>query len=198
MNDVLVLFVIVFGVNLLPAFGPPTWSILVVYRLNTEMPTWLLVVTGAAAAACGRLLLALAFRFFGRYLSQKSRKNLQAAREALERRKRNSWIAVGLFAMSPIPSAQLFEAAGLAGVRLVAFTAAFFVGRLVSYTLYAYGAGKIADTSLGEALRGGFSNPIIIGVQVALIALLVVMTRIDWAKLLKQGVSSSSATERKR
>lgn len=184
MNDVLILFLIVFGVNLLPAFGPPTWSILVVYRLDSDMPTAVLVLTGAAAASCGRLLLAAAFRWFGRYLPDKSRKNLAAARQMLERKRRNTWLALGLFAMSPVPSAQLFEAAGLAGVRLLGFTAAFFAGRLVSYSVYAYGAGKLAQTSLGDALRGGFKNPIVIGVQVAVIALLVLMTRIDWEKWL--------------
>lgn len=40
MEDYLLLFLIVFGVNLMPAFGPPTWTILVVYRLNTVIPTW--------------------------------------------------------------------------------------------------------------------------------------------------------------
>lgn len=188
MSDVLILFLIVFGVNLLPAFGPPTWSILVVYRLDSAMPTPVLVLTGAAAAACGRLLLAYAFRWFGRYLSAKSRNNLAAAREAIERKRRNTWLALGLFAMSPVPSAQLFEAAGLAGVRLLGFTAAFFAGRLLSYSVYAYGAGKLAQTSLGDALRGGFRNPIVIAVQVALIVLLVLMTRIDWSKrLAKRG-----------
>ena len=69
-------------------------------------------------------------------------------------------------------------------MRLVGFTAAFFAGRLVSYTIYAYTAGKLRETSLGEALQGGFTNPWLIGLQVALIAGLVLMTRIDWAKLL--------------
>lgn len=184
MEEHLVLFLIVFGVNLLPAFGPPTWTILVVYRLNSDMPTWAIVLIGAGAAACGRLVLAYAFRFFGRHLSAKSRRNLDAARQALEQRKRNTILALGLFALSPIPSAQLFEAAGLAGMRLLGFTAAFFAGRLVSYTIYAYTAGKLRETSLGEALQGGFTNPWLIGLQVALIAGLVLMTRIDWAKLL--------------
>jgi uncharacterized membrane protein YdjX (TVP38/TMEM64 family) len=186
MQDYLLLALIVFGVNLLPAFGPPTWTILVVYRLNTDMPTWHLVLIGAGAAACGRLVLAYAFRFFGRHLSEKSRANLEAARHALEQRKRNTILALGLFALSPIPSAQLFEAAGLAGMRLVGFTAAFFAGRLVSYTIYAYTAGKLRETSLGEALKGGFTNPWLIGLQVALIAALVLMTRIDWEKLLRR------------
>jgi hypothetical protein len=40
-----------------------------------------------------------------------------------------------LFAAAPLPSAQLFEAAGLARVRLRHLVAAFFVGRLVSYSI---------------------------------------------------------------
>ena len=184
MEQYFILFLIVLGVNLLPAFGPPTWSILVVFRLNTEMPTWAIVIIGATAAAIGRYLLANAFWLLRKRLSEKSRKNLEAARELLEKRRRNTIIALGLFAMSPVPSAQLFEAAGLAGVRLLGFTAAFFAGRIVSYSIYAYGAGAIRDTSMGQALKGGFSNPWIIGLQVVLIIGLILMTRIDWARLL--------------
>ena len=184
MEEYIFLFLIVFGLNLLPAFGPPTWSILVVFRLNSDMPTWLLVLVGASAAALGRYLLARAFWLLRNRLSEKSRRNLEAARQALERRKRNTIIALGLFAVSPIPSAQLFEAAGLAGVRLVGFTAAFFAGRLLSYSIYAYTAGRIRETSMGQALQGGFSNPWLIALQVALIACLVAMTRMNWAKIL--------------
>jgi uncharacterized membrane protein YdjX (TVP38/TMEM64 family) len=186
MHDYLLLFLIVLGVNLLPAFGPPTWSVLVVFRLNTDMPTWLLVLLGAGAAAIGRYLLANAFWLLRQRLSDKTRRNLEAAREALQRRRRNTIIALGLFAMSPIPSAQLFEAAGLAGVRLFGFTAAFFAGRLISYSIYAYTAERIRETSFGEALRGGFSNPWIIGLQLVLIAGLVAMARINWTKLLNR------------
>jgi uncharacterized membrane protein YdjX (TVP38/TMEM64 family) len=177
----------------MPAFGPPTWTILVVYRLNTDIPIWLLVLIGAGAAACGRLVLAHAFRLFGRHLSEKSRQNLEAARAALERNRRNTIVALALFAISPIPSAQLFEAAGLAGMRLLGFTAAFFAGRIVSYTIYAYGAGRLRDTSLGEALQGGFNNPWVIGLQVMLIVALVAMTRIKWAKML--GPPSESCSD---
>jgi uncharacterized membrane protein YdjX (TVP38/TMEM64 family) len=184
MHDYLLLFLIVFGVNLLPAFGPPTWSVLVVFRLNTPMPTWLLVLVGAAAAATGRFLLAKAFWLLRNRLPAKTRANLESARAALERRKRNTIVALGLFAMSPVPSAQLFEAAGLTGVRLLPFTTAFFAGRLVSYSIYAYTAERIRETSLGEALQGGFANPWVIALQLVLIAMLVAMMRIDWTRLL--------------
>lgn len=194
MEQYFILFLLVLGVNLLPAFGPPTWSILVVFRLNSDMPTWAIVIIGAAAAAVGRYLLAWAFWLLRKRLSERSRKNLEAAREALERRKRNTIIALGLFAVSPVPSAQLFEAAGLAGVRLLGFTAAFFVGRLLSYTVYTYTAGRIRETSMGQALQGGFSNPWIIALQVALILGLVAMARINWAKVLKMEDRSAAAS----
>jgi len=184
MHDYLILFLVVLGVNILPAFGPPTWSVLVFLRLNLNVPTWALVLVGAVAAATGRFLLAKSFWLLRRRLSDKTRKNLEAAKDALQRKKRNTFVALALFAMSPIPSAQLFEAAGLTGVRLLPFTAVFFAGRLVSYSIYAYTAERIRETSIGEALQGGFRNPWVIALQVLLIVALVFLARIDWAKVL--------------
>ena len=129
----LLFFALVLGVNLMPAFGPPTWTIIALYALNSGLPLAALVLIGAAAAALGRLLLALSFRLIGGRLSQKRRQSLAAARSALESRRRGTLIGLTLFALSPVPSAQLFEAAGLMQIRLIGFTAAFFLGRLVSY-----------------------------------------------------------------
>ena len=183
----LVLFAVVLGVNLLPAFGPPTWTIIVLYGLNSNMPAWLIVPIAALAAASGRFLLANAFRLLANHVSQQTKKNLKAAREAFARNRKGGIAALGLFALSPVPSAQLFEAAGLAGVRLMPFTAAFFAGRLVSYSIYAASAKGIQQSSLGDAFREGLTSPIGIALQVAMIAGLVALARIDWEKLLKRG-----------
>ncbi len=185
MIDYLILFAIVLGVNLMPAFGPPTWSVIVIYGINSKMPAPALVLVAAAAAATGRFLLAHAFRLLARHVSAKTKRNVAAARAAFERKKRNSMIALGLFALSPVPSAPLFEAAGLAKVPLLGFTAAFFVGRTISYSIYLLTTKSIQSTNVGEAFRGVITSPLGIAVQVAMIALLVLFTRIDWAKLLK-------------
>ncbi|KPL66934.1 hypothetical protein SZ64_01780 [Erythrobacter sp. SG61-1L] len=182
----LVLFGIVFGVNLLPAFGPPTWSIIVLYGLNSELPVPAIILVGALAAASGRLVLAHAFRLLGTRVSEKTRSNLTAAREAFERNRKGGIVALGLFALSPVPSAQLFEAAGLAGVKLLGFTAAFFCGRIVSYSIYAYSAKGVKESSFGEVLAGGISSPLGIGLQLAMIAALIALARIDWAKLISR------------
>lgn len=183
----LLFFAIVLGVNLLPAFGPPTWSIIVLFGLNTDLPVIPLVVAGALAAALGRLMLAYGFRLLSRRLPAKTRRNLRAARAALERRKRNLIWGLALFALSPLPSAQLFEAAGLAGVRLLGFTAAFFTGRLVSYSIYAFTADQIRETSIGDAFRQSLTSPLGIIIQLAMLALLVLFTQIDWTKWFGRG-----------
>jgi uncharacterized membrane protein YdjX (TVP38/TMEM64 family) len=183
-TEYLILFGLVLGVNLLPAFGPPTWSIIVLYGFNSELPVPAIVGTGALAAALGRFCLAHGTRLVRPWLSDKTRRNLEAAREALEKNKRGGILALGLFALSPVPSAQLFEAAGLTGVRLLPFTLAFFAGRLASYSIYAGGAKAVEHLTLGQTFRDALTSPLGIGLQVVMLAGLVALARIDWAKLL--------------
>ncbi|MBW8295698.1 hypothetical protein [Sphingopyxis sp.] len=184
MSDYVILFAIVLAVNLLPAFGPPTWSIIVLYGFNSDLSVPGIVLVGALAAASGRYLLAQTFRYFGKYLPRRTRRNLAAAGKALEQRRRNTVLALGLFALSPLPSAQLFEAAGLAGVRLLGFTAAFFIGRTISYAIYAGTANSVRETSIGESFRSALTSLIGLSTQFVMIMMLVALIRIDWRGLL--------------
>lgn len=178
------LFFLVFGLNLLPAFAPPTWSIVVLYGLNGQLPLWALVVTAAVAASLGRFTLAWGCCIFSSRLPQHLRDNLEAARIALHRRSHNVILALGLFLLSPLPAAQLFMAVGLARVPLLGFTAAFFVGRLVTYSVYGWTARKIQQSSIGDAFMETLSSPWGILLQVTMLAALVALVRVDWAKLL--------------
>nr|WP_166180596.1 hypothetical protein [Altererythrobacter segetis] len=182
--EYLILFAIVFGVNLMPAFGPPTWTIIVLYGLNSSLPVPIIVILGALAAASGRFTLANGFRLLAHHVSQKAKANLNAAREALERNRRSGFIGLGLFALSPLPSAQLFEAAGLTGVRLLPFTLAFFAGRLVAYAIYAGSAKAVEGLTLGDTFKETLTSPVGIAIQVAMLVALVVLVKVDWAKLL--------------
>jgi membrane protein YqaA with SNARE-associated domain len=188
----LVLFAIVLAVNLMPAFGPPTWSIIVIYGLETDLPVVPTVAVGALAAALGRFGLAHAFRLLGDRIPRRMRRNLAAARAAFERRKGAGALALGLFALSPVPSAQLFEAAGLAQVRLAAFTTAFFTGRLISYSLYALSARALRTRTLGEAFMEQLTSPLGIGLQLVMIGGLVALATIDWARVGKRRAPTGS------
>jgi membrane protein YqaA with SNARE-associated domain len=173
----------IFGVNLLPAFGPPTWAVLVFFRLNSDLAAVPLVLLGALAAASGRLALAATSRRFRSRFSQRRLENLEAAENALVGSRGKAVAGLGLFALSPVPSAQLFVAAGLLSVPLVPLTAAFFAGRLVSYSLYV-GAASAAKDSLGAVLTDAFASPLGVGLQILMLVGLVALVRVDWARVL--------------
>jgi hypothetical protein len=176
---------VVFGVNLMPAFGPPTWSLLVFFRLQSQIPAVPLVLIGALAAASGRLVLAFGSRRFRGRLSTERLEHLAAARDALEGGPKRALAGLSLFALSPLPSAQLFVAAGLVAAPIASLTAAFFAGRLVSYSVYVT-AASAAKHSLGSIIASSFSSPAGIALQVVMLAGLVVLIRVDWARLLSR------------
>ncbi len=181
----LAVFGIVFGINLLPAFGPPTWAVLVFTRLHWHLNPVALVLIGAVAASCGRFLLALAARRFSGVLPARMRDNLQMASDVLKRNRKSTLAVFGVFVVSPLPSAQLFLAAGLLDLNLVLFTAAFFVGRLVSYSIYV-GVAVLADHQLGSVLGQIFGSPWSIALQVLLLAAVCVLPLLDWRRLLSR------------
>lgn len=185
MSEYLLVVAVVFGVNLLPAFGPPTWALLVALRFSTDVPAVPLVLLGALAAASGRYVLASGSRRLRGRLSRPRRESLDTLERAVSSDRRAAFAGLGLFALSPVPSAQLFVGAGLTGVRLLPLTLAFFSGRLVSYSLYV-GAASAADHELGGALTDFVSSPGGIALQVAMLAALVALVRVDWARALRR------------
>lgn len=182
--EYLIAAAVIFGVNLLPAFGPPTWSILVFFVLGFDLAAAIVVPVAAAAAAAGRLVLATGARRLRGRLSGERLDSLTAAEEALTASRSRAIAGLGLFALSPVPSAQLFVAAGLLEVPLLPLTTAFFAGRLVSYSLYV-GAASVASDSLGEIVGDSLTSPLGIALQVLMLAGLVALVRVDWRRVLE-------------
>ncbi len=180
----LLVVAVVFGVNLMPAFGPPTWALLVFFRLRyPEIPAPALIVAGAVAAASGRLLLALAFRAFGTKLPAKRQESLQVLGHAIGETRGGLLASFALFAAAPLPSAQMFEAAGLARIRLGHLLAAFFLGRLVSYSIYVSTASA-AHQKLSRLFSKGLFSPQAITTELIGVALVIAMVVIDWPSVI--------------
>ncbi len=178
------LILVVFSFNLAPAFAPPTWTVLVYFRLGSEIPALPLVLVGAASSASGRASLAFLTGKLRRFVSTKQRENLAAAGEVLNRRTSHHIFGLALFALSPLPSAQLFEAAGLIGARIIPLTLSFFSGRIVSYGFFVAGASKLKSHGLGEIVMDSFKSPWGIALQILMLIGIYLLTRIDWKKRL--------------
>ena len=165
---------VVFAVNLLPAFGPPTWAILVFFSLQFDLPAVPLILCGALAAAAGRFLLASGSRRLRPRLSADRIEHIGRAQAAISANRRRATAGLGLFALSPVPSGQLFVGAGLMTVPLLPLTAAFFVGRLVSYSIYVT-AATIAERNLGSLALDSLTSPVGVAVQIAMLIGLAIL-----------------------
>ena len=181
------LFALIFGLNLIPAFAPPTWMALALvgFRYH-DTSAALLAGTGAAAATLGRLTLAkLSHRLLRRkLLSDAHRANIDVIKNRLEARRR---LTAGLFlfyAFSPLPSNFLFIAYGLTGLPLLRVALPFFVGRLASYGFFIEsGAAVGRHLEIDSMMSGAYAAAWFIGTQLLILGGLYCFTRVDWKVL---------------
>ncbi len=172
---------VVFGVNLLPAFGPPTWSVLVYARLRWHLDPVALVGLGALAATAGRFVLATGARRVRGVFPASSRANLAALEARLVGRRSVVATLVTLFVISPLPSAQLFGAAGMLDLPLGLLCLGFLAGRLVTYTLYV-STTIVIESQVRSALANVWGEPWWIALQVVLLVVLAVLPAIPWGQ----------------
>lgn len=153
----LVLFAIVLAVGLIPAFGPPSWIFAVFFYHKYHLAFLTVVFITALATTLGRVLLAYVTRIARNYLPNLFISNLTYAQHQLESRRNSVLVLVGLFVLSPLPSAQMFEAAGLLETNLLVLGTAFFFGRLVSLSIY-LSISRVAEPSIHKAWEAGFTS----------------------------------------
>uniref|UniRef100_UPI003F4912A6 hypothetical protein n=1 Tax=Cupriavidus yeoncheonensis TaxID=1462994 RepID=UPI003F4912A6 len=190
MADLLVLAVVIFGLNLMPAFAPPTW--MVISWVGSSLPEAnpaLLALAAACAATTGRLVLAqMAFALVRqRWMREDDRRNIDAVAQWLERRKSMTVGFMLAYALGPFPSNYLFIAYGLAGMRLWMIGLPFFAGRIISYLVWTHIAqvgSRYLDTEVG--LHGAYFSLYFILSQLFLLAALYLFTRVDWVCLLHE------------
>ena len=192
MEVVLALIAIVTIANAVPAFAPPTWMILVYFALHHGTHPLLLIIFGVLSATAGRGILAWYFRKFAEKIPTRFSRNMDYAGEYLKRDTKKEWFLFSLFILSPVSSAQLFEAAGLMKtIKLRPLLIAFALGRSVSYSIYITGAKVVAATNIGELIIHELKSPWAIAAQIALIIGLVWLGSIDWKSIVARSKRSS-------
>ena len=174
MIDYLLMSLVIFAVSLIPAFGPPSWILVMFYTHTYHLHIIPVVLLAAFSTAFGRLVLALVTRYVRQWLPAKVTVNLDAAKAAIRKHRAGIWTLTGLFVLSPLPSAQLFEAAGLLEVKLLPLAVAFMAGRLVTYSIYV-SAANVTITNLESLWAEGFVTPRAVILQLLMIGLIVAL-----------------------
>jgi hypothetical protein len=80
-------------------------------------------------------------------------------------------------------------------VPLLPLTAAFFAGRLVSYTIYV-SAASAARHSFGSVLESAFRSPVGIALQLVMLAALIALFKVDWARIITRRPRRPSRRDR--
>ena len=175
--------VVILFINLLPAFAPPTWAVLLYFVFTQNLNPWGLILIGLICATAGRAGLALYFRKLAFLFPDRFLANMESLASLVEASRGKLTALLAIFFFSPGSSAQLFEAAGMIkGVRLKPLLLVFAAGRSVSYTFYVFGAQKIHGSSLGEVMGRYMTSPQAIIAQVAFIVGLVVLGNVNWSR----------------
>ncbi len=185
-----IIFVTVFINNIIPVFAPPTWMVLsavaVYFKLDSVL---LLVLIGAAAATCGRLILAVFSRNIirSKFLSERSKNNIDDLKRHLEKRKALTFGIFLFYAFSPLPSSQLFIAYGLTKMPFKLVAIPFFIGRIASYSFLSLTSLKISEHLAMSLLKtGSFFSAYFIISQLVFFVLIYWFVKIDWHLLFTE------------
>lgn len=184
-------FLIVYLLNLIPAFAPPTWMVFSFIgfrypRANVAV----LAIVGAVAATLGRATLAKLARVVvrQRFMSRQARQSIDTIKDRLEGKRKLTFGAFLLYAFSPLPSNYLFIAYGLTTMDLLLLAIPFFIGRSISYSFWG-----VASSALGRRINGpllkhplSYLTTYFVLVQVFLLWLVYLFTRIDWPTLIDE------------
>lgn len=179
------LAVLVLGMNVVPAFMPPTWVILAFFHIHFHLALIVIVVIGALAATSGRVLLANLARLYLRKLFPKTNlENYDALGKFIENNQRLTIPLVLTYAFLPIPSNQVFVVAGLARLDLKIIAPSFLAGRLISYTFWVSVARIIYDR-LEDIFASHISSGIGLVIELLGLAVIIAVGKINWKKVLK-------------
>ena len=187
--DFLIIFGIIFLLNVIPAFAPPTWTALSYIAIRYNHNILLLALVGAIAATLGRLVLAKLSDVIVRqkFLSDSTKRNVEEIKVQLENNQKLTFGIFLFYAFSPLPSNHLFIAYGLTGLNLNLIAIPFFMGRIVSYTFWAYSANSVARLLAAEKIgTGSFFSVYFILTQLFTLFLVYVFTMIDWRALFTE------------
>jgi len=178
------LFAVIFVLNCLPAFAPPTWMAVSAMTLSSPGANpWLTAFVAASAATAGRLVLAkMAFLLVRqRWLSPRTKENVDQVKDRLEQHRAMTFGAVLAYTCSPLPSNSLFIAYGLTSLPLAPVAAASFIGRFLTYSFWVIMAMEVAhQVVLDDGSVFAYLGAYFVLTQAFLLALVVVFAKLDW------------------
>lgn len=186
------ILVVIFIINVIPAFMPPTWVLLSFVGFNFHLGNYtlaILAVLAAVASSGGRAVLAILSEKLlrNKIISEATRRNMDVLRENIIKRQNLTRGFFLFYAFSPFPSGQLFLAYGLTDLKLKLAIIPFFLGRMSSYLFWVFTASETSKYLDLKSFSAGkfFSVYFILG-QLLAFYLVYLVAKIDWKILFEE------------
>lgn len=163
--------------------------VLTYFQVQFNFNVFLLALVGTVAATLGRLILARLSTLIirKRLLSERTRSNIDNIKNRILEHK---GLTIGIFvsyALSPLPTNQLFLAYGLTDLPLRYIAFPFFLGRFLSYLFWVSTVSTVTMRFAASQLaRGAYIGSYYIIVQILTLVVFYLFTKIDWQKLFKE------------
>jgi len=178
---------LVLAVNALPAFMPATWMVLAFFRIKFGLPLLALAIGGSIVAAVGRWALAKASGAYSRRFMKKQDSDLRVLGEFLDEHRQHVGLTTFAYTLTPLPSNNLFIAAGMVGIQLTWVFIGFLSGRLIANSILVWTTDK-AFRHFEDVLKTGFNSWEAIVFQSLSVGSIVLLAFVPWAKWLRRYV----------
>jgi hypothetical protein len=122
--------VIVFLINLAPGFMPSSWMVLAFFYIKFHLPLVPLALTGAIVSGFGRYFLARGSGWVSQTFFKRKEEELRTLGDYLARKKALVGGFVFCYSLLPLPTNNLFLAAGMTRTSLGWVLAGFWAARL--------------------------------------------------------------------
>jgi uncharacterized membrane protein YdjX (TVP38/TMEM64 family) len=179
------IFFLVFAMNVVPAFMPPTWMVLATFHslYPEHFNPILLALTGAFASTFGRVLLCRIGGASRRLMGEDRKRSMDRVGRSLKSNRYGGFLLSFLFAVSPLPSNVYFLTVGMTRSQSFRIFLGFWLGRVISYWAM-ISLTHVAYKSLEGSMTSKLQTVIIIDSLGVLC--MVLFALVDWEKLLEE------------
>lgn len=180
----LIASLIIIAINVVPAFMPPTWTIVSYVYIRYEVSLLFLAFIAAISSSIGRFLLAqLSSKSVPYLFSKVAKDNLKFVGSKIKGKRFKAFLVAFIWAISPIGSNPLFIAVGMSHVNIAPVLAGFFVGRVMSYFSLAYTSRIVVENVQGMFTEGFLSWQKLL-INIFGIGIIYIYIMLDWESLI--------------
>jgi uncharacterized membrane protein YdjX (TVP38/TMEM64 family) len=178
-------FVLVFVVNAIPFFMPPTWIVLsTLYFLFPQLLNpLLLALAGAFASTLGRVVLCRIGVASRGLMGENRKKSMDRAGQALRSKRYGGFVLTFLYSLTPLPSNVYFLMMGTMRCHFFTIFLGFWLGRLISYAV-TIDVARVAFSSLADVLASQMQAVVLVD-SLAILSM-ILFAFIDWEKLIQE------------